>query len=101
MNKWPVNKDINFTAHWFLKTYFYHNRTFWPWITGIEILARSRFNQFEECNLLSKLCLENDVYSLAFYEWVNPRTERGSGAYPFRTGLYSVRTGIEHIINNI
>jgi hypothetical protein len=66
------------------------------------MLARSRFNRFEECNLLlSKLCLENDVNSLAFYELVNPRTGRGSGAYPFRTGLCSVRTAIKYITNNI
>jgi len=25
------------------------------------------------------------------YEWVNPLTFQGSGAYPFRTGISSVR----------
>jgi hypothetical protein len=104
MNEWPVNieKILNFTAPWFLKPYFYHNRTFWPWITGIEMLARGRFNRFEENNLLlSKLLLEDDVNILAFYEWVNPKTGKGSGAYPFRTGMCCVRTAIEHIINSI
>ena len=104
MNEWPVNieKILNFTAPWFLKPYFYHNRTFWPWISGIEMLARGRFNRFGENNLiLSKLLLEDDVNILAFYEWVNPNTGKGSGAYPFRTGICCVRTAIEDIINNI
>jgi hypothetical protein len=104
MNEWSVNieKVLNFTAPWFLKPYCYQNRTFWPWITGIEMLARSRFNRFEECNLLlSKLLLEDDINILAFYEWVNPKTGKGNGAYPFRTGLCSVRTAIEHIYESI
>ncbi len=29
--------------------YNYHNHTFWPWITGIELMARMRFNQIDEC----------------------------------------------------
>jgi hypothetical protein len=104
MNEWSVNNEkvLNFTAPWFLKPYCYQNRTFWPWITGIEMLARSRFNRFEECNLpLSKLLLEDDINILAFYEWVNPKTGKGNGAYPFRTGLCSVRTAIEHIYESI
>lgn len=105
MNEWPVNIDriLKYTGPWFLKPYFYHNRTFWPWITGIEMLARSRFNRLEECNiLLSKLALEdNNVNILAFYEWVNPTTGKGGGAYPFRTGICAVRTAIDHIINRI
>jgi hypothetical protein len=83
MDEWPVNieKVLKYTGPWFLKPYFYHNRTFWPWITGIEMLARSRFNRFEECNsLLSKLSLKDSVNILAFYEWVNPITGKGGGS---------------------
>ena len=104
MNKWPVNieKVLKYTGPWYLKPYFYHNRTFWPWITGIEMLARGRFNRFEECEIiLSKLSLKDDINILAFYEWVNPKTGKGGGAYPFRTGICAVRTAIDHIINSI
>ncbi|HEX5981388.1 MAG TPA: hypothetical protein VFY77_01870, partial [Nitrososphaeraceae archaeon] len=31
------------------------------------------------------------VHSNMLYEWVNPLTFQGSGAYPFRTGISSVR----------
>jgi glycogen debranching enzyme len=66
--------------------YYYHNRTFWPWITGIEMLASSRFRRFEECNiLLSKLASEDDLHLLTFYEGVNPISGDGGGSYPFRT----------------
>jgi|SRR5215469_842956 len=34
------------------KQYEYHNQTFWPWISGIEMLARGRFNRIEECNIM-------------------------------------------------
>jgi hypothetical protein len=104
MDKWPVNieKVLKYTGPWFLKPYFYHNRTFWPWITGIEMLARSRFNRFKECEIiLSKLSLKDDINILAFYEWINPKTGKGGGAYPFRTGICAVRTAIDHIINSI
>ena len=56
--------------------------------SGIAMLARSRFDRAEECNiLLSKLASENEPHPHAFYEWVNPNTGKGDGAYPFRTGI--------------
>ena len=66
------------------------------------MLARSRFKRFEECDiLLSKLASEDDLHILTFYEWVNPITGNGGGAYPFRTGICSVRTAIDNILKSI
>jgi hypothetical protein len=104
LDNWPTNVEIllKSSGPWYLKPYFYHNRTFWPWITGIEILARSRFNRLNECNLLlSKLSSEDKLHILTFYEWVNPKTGEGGGAYPFRTGVCTVRMAIDHIVNAI
>jgi hypothetical protein len=104
LDGWPTNVEalLKSSGPWHLRPYFYHNRTFWPWITGIEILARSRFNRLDECNaLLSKLASEDKLRILTFYEWVNPKTGQGGGAYPFRTGICSVRMAIDHIISYI
>jgi glycogen debranching enzyme len=104
LGKWPTNIEtlLKESGPLHLKPYFYHNRTFWPWITGIEMTARSRFDRFNECNtLLSKLASEEDIHISTFYEWVNPKTGKGGGAYPFRTGVCTVRTGIDHIIKGL
>ena len=77
---------------WDLQPYYYHNKTFWPWITSIEMIARSRFDRFDECNfLLSKLTTEGASGILAFYEWVNPKTGKGEGSFPLRTGICAIR----------
>jgi len=91
------------TKPWILKPYQYHNHTFWPWTTGIEMLARSRFNKVEGCNiLLSKLASEDGHPHLhAFYEWVNPVTDLGNGAYPFRTGITAIRIALADILEKI
>ncbi|MDF2736732.1 MAG: uncharacterized protein K0S93_588 [Nitrososphaeraceae archaeon] len=84
--------EITKTGPWLLKTNEYHNHTFWPWITGIEILARTRFGKIDDCSfLLSKFVSNSGIHSNMLYEWVNPLTFQGSGAYPFRTGISSVR----------
>ena len=84
--------EITKTGPWLLKTNEYHNHTFWPWITGIEMLARTRFGKIDDCNLLlSKFISNNGVHSNMLYEWVNPLTFQGNGAYPFRTGISSLR----------
>jgi hypothetical protein len=104
LDSWPTNVEtlLKSSGPWHLRPYFYHNRTFWPWITGIEILARSRFKRFEECNtLLSKLASEDELHILTFYEWINPKTGQGGGAYPFRTGICTVRMAIDHIVSGI
>jgi len=94
--------ELKKTAPWVLKPYQYHNHTFWAWITGIEMLARSRFNRIEECDiLLSKLASEDDPHIHTFYEWINPVTDEGGGAYPFRTGISTVRIAIADIIEKI
>ena len=103
-DKWPLVTEgvLKKTAPWILKPYQYHNHTFWAWITGIEMLARSRFNQIEECYiLLSKLASEDDPHMHTFYEWINPVTDEGGGAYPFRTGISAVRIAIADIIEKI
>ena len=102
--KWPLVTEVllKATGPWTLKPYQYHNYTFWPWTTGIEMLARSRFDRVEECNLLlSTLTSESTLDMHAFYEWVNPITGEGSGAFPFRTGISAVRVAIVDIFKNI
>ena len=103
--KWPLvtESELKRTGPWILKPYQYHNHTFWPWTTGIEMLARSRFNRVEECEtLLSKLASKDGHPHLhAFYEWVNPITDLGSGAYPFRTGITAIRIAIADILEKM
>ena len=102
--KWPLVTEVvlKSTGPWILKPYQYHNHTFWPWTTGIEILARSRFNRVEECNLLlSTLTSESNLHMHTFYEWINPITDEGNGAFPFRTGISAVRISVVDILSNI
>jgi glycogen debranching enzyme len=102
--KWPLVTEVllKATGPWTLKPYQYHNCTFWPWTTGIEMLARSRYDRVEECNLLlSTLTSESQLHMHAFYEWINPTTDEGKGAFPFRTGVSAVRVAIIDIFNNI
>jgi glycogen debranching enzyme len=103
-DKWPLvtEAELKATGPWLLKPYQYHNHTFWPWTTGIEMLARSRFNRIEECDiLLSKLASEEHPHIHTFYEWINPISDQGNGAYPFRTGISTVRIAIIDILKNI
>jgi hypothetical protein len=99
--KWPLitERELTATGPWVLKPYEYHNHTFWPWITGLEILARSRFEKVEDCEyLFSKLASEGHPQPHAFYEWINPINDQGNGAYPFRTGISAVRMAIADIL---
>jgi hypothetical protein len=103
-DKWPLvtEGELKKTAPWVLKPYYYHNHTCWPWLTGVEMLARSRFNQIEECDiLLSKLASEDNPHIHTFYEWINPVTDEACGAYPFRTGISTVRIALADIIEKI
>jgi len=95
--------EITKTGPWLLETNEYHNHTCWPWITGIEMLARSRFGKLDDCNiLLSKFFTGDGVNPTMLYEWVNPLTFQGSGAYPFRTGISSIRiTAMETLTNSM
>ena len=85
------------TGPWILQSNEYHNYTHWPWITAVELLTRFRFGQTDECNiLLSKLFNHNgrknkSNHDNIFYEWLNPITKTGGGAYPFRTGISAYR----------
>ena len=99
--KWPLitERELTATGPWVLKPYEYHNHTFWPWITGLEILARSRFEKAEDCEyLFSKLASEGHPHPHVFYEWINPMNDQGNGAYPFRTGISAVRMAIADIL---
>jgi hypothetical protein len=100
--KWPLVTEVELktTGPWILKPYEYHNHTFWPWMTGIEMLARSRFKQFDDCRiLLCKLGSEHHPHIHTFYEWLNPLTDSGQGAYPFRTGISAVRISLRNLLN--
>ena len=105
-DNWPLVTEVELkaTGPWILKPYEYHNRTFWPWISGIEMLARGRFDRIEECNiLLSKIASEGHPHIHALYEWINPITDQPNGAFPFRTGISSIRLALFDIIcrNNL
>ena len=102
--KWPLVTEVELksTGPWQLKPYEYHNHTFWPWTTGVEMLARSRFDRVEECNLLlTTLTSETNLHMHTFYEWINPITNEGNGAFPFRTGISAVRISVVDILSNI
>jgi hypothetical protein len=102
--KWPLVTEVELvaTGPWRLKPYEYHNHTFWPWATAIEMLARSRFGQLEECNtLLSTLASEGHPHVHSFYEWLNPINDTSGGVHPFRTGISAVRIAISDILAKI
>ncbi len=102
--KWPLVTEVELksTGPWHLKPYEYHNHTFWPWATGIEMLARARFSQFKECDiLLSTLASKGHPHVHTFYEWLNPINDARGGVYPFRTGIAAVRLAISDIIAKI
>jgi glycogen debranching enzyme len=102
--KWPLVTEVELksTGPWILKPYQYHNRTFWPWTTGIEMLAQGRFGMVKECNLLlSTLTSESNLHMHTFYEWIDPITDQGKGAFPFRTGISAVRISVVDIFSNI
>ncbi|HEX6282921.1 MAG TPA: hypothetical protein VFZ67_11885 [Nitrososphaera sp.] len=99
--KWPLVTEAELVARgpWHLKPNEYHNHTFWPWATGIEMLARSRFGQLKECDiLLSTLASEGHPHVHSFYEWLNPINDASGGVYPFRTGISAVRLAISDIL---
>ena len=114
-NNWPlVNEhDQKITGPRILRPQEYHNQTLWPWATATEILARSRFNRIQECDILfSRLVSENRpsaghrgipgiVNPRAYYEWINPLTDEGGGVFPFRTGISAVRIVIMEILERI
>ncbi|AFU57573.1 hypothetical protein Ngar_c06300 [Candidatus Nitrososphaera gargensis Ga9.2] len=105
--KWPLVTEVELktTGPWVLHPNEYHNHTFWPWITGAEMLARSRLRRFEECDHLLSILIQGEHSDnnsmLAFYEWVDSITGRGNGAFPFRTGISSIRLAIIDILANM
>ena len=104
-DKWPLvtEAELEKTGPWVLHPNQYHNHTLWPWTTGIEMLARSRFGQVHECHALLSMLTSKDNQSAvrAYHEWVNPVTDVGSGAYPFRTGISAIRIAIADILSQM
>lgn len=99
--KWPLVTEVELvtTGPWRLQPYQYHNYTFWPWTTSIEMLARSRLGQVEECKtLFSTLASEEHPHVHTFYEWLNPINDGSEGVYPFRTGISAARIAVADIL---
>lgn len=102
-----TDKPLLKTGPWILQSNEYHNYTHWPWITAVELLTRFRFGQTNECNiLLSRLFNHSKQNSKSdhdniFYEWLNPTTKTGGGAYPFRTGISAYRLTSFEIISKL
>lgn len=98
--EWPLvtSRALAKSGPRMLDKHEYHNHAFWPWITGIEMLARSRFGRLNEClSLLSIVASEDGPKEYSLYEWVDPNTLVGKGAVPFRTGISSIRLAIADI----
>lgn len=104
-DKWPLVTEVEMksTGPWILNPNVYHNHTFWPWTTGIEMLARSRYERYDECATLLSCLKGYDLNGdfLAFCEWVNPITGKRGGAFPFRTGISSIRISITDILGQM
>lgn len=100
-----TEKPLIKTGPWILQSNEYHNHTHWPWITAVELLTRFRFGQTTECDiLLSNIFNHNERenifnYDNIFYEWLNPKTKMGGGAYPFRTGISAYRLTSSEIVS--
>jgi glycogen debranching enzyme len=101
-----TEKPLQKTGPWILQSNEYHNYTYWPWITAIELLTRFRLGQTEECTTLLSNLLDTDLNNKdvnrdkIFYEWLDPRTLKGGGAFPFRTGISAFRLASFEILSN-
>ena len=63
------------------------------------MLARSRLTELKNVTFyFLKLISEGHPHIHTFYEWINPITDQGNGAYPFRTGISTVRITIAVIL---
>jgi glycogen debranching enzyme len=82
------------TAPFNLKPFRYQNGGSWPWITSLEILARLRHRQRDECAILLGKTLP-----LSALEWINPHNTRNSGSYPFRTSIAAMRLALRAFNN--
>ena len=90
-----TEREITKTGPWILKANEYHNHTFWAWITGIEMISRNRYGKISDFHcLFSKFISSNKIQSNVLHEWVDPMTFEGKGAYPFRTGISSIRIAV-------
>jgi glycogen debranching enzyme len=97
---WPLvtEVDLKITGPWVLKPHQYHNETIWPWATALELLARGKLNQFNECTDILALLSSGKPNMYSFYEWINPVNKHPDGAFPFRTGISAVRIAVANIL---
>jgi hypothetical protein len=51
--------------------------------------------------LFSSLASSGEPQIHTFYEWLNPKTDKGEGAYPFRTEISAVRLSVCYILKNM
>lgn len=104
-DKWPLvcETELKTSGPWHLHPNVYHNHTFWPWATGLEMLARSRYKRYDECAALLSYLMGYDSSGdfLAFCEWVNPITGKRGGAFPFRTGISAIRIALADILGQM
>jgi glycogen debranching enzyme len=100
--KWPLCTEgfLEETGPWTLKPFEYHNQTCWPWIAAVEMLARARFDRIEDCDTMMSAFTSQagDPEVHAFYEWIDPNTEQGHGAFPFRTGISTMRVMVTGLL---
>ena len=97
---WPLVTEVELkkTGPWVLKPHQYHNETCWPWSTALEMIARAKFNQFDDCTTLLSKLTSGRPYMYSLYEWINPINKRPQGAFPFRTGVSAARLAIADIL---
>jgi hypothetical protein len=104
-DRWPLVTEgfLKETGPWVLKPYEYHNLTCWPWIASVEMMARSRFDRIDECHTMLSAFTSEDggPNPRAFYEWIDPNTNQGHGAFPFRTGISTIRVIIAAVLVKI
>src|ERR671919_173237 len=97
---WPLVTEVELkkTGPWVIKPHQYHNETCWPWSTALEMIARAKFNQFDDCTTLLSKLTSGRPYMYSLYEWINPINKRPQGAFPFRTGVSAARLAIADIL---
>jgi glycogen debranching enzyme len=93
-NEIPLVTEIEIikTRPWVLKANEYHNHTLWAWITSIEMISAHRYGKLADFNcLFSRFESPNKLQLNKLHQWVDPITFDGKGAFPFRTGISSIR----------
>ena len=62
------------------------------------MISRHRYGKIADFNcLFSKFVSPNKIQLNMLHEWVDPITFDGKGAFPFRTGISSIRLAVSSI----